>query len=218
MLFPSIFFSHRSILPLIKTLELDIVWFMKTPAFARHASLIVFLVGLNFVGVSLVSAQMNDDGQPPYLARTEPVTLGVVEEVVLNPWGVNFSARVDTGADLSSLDARDIVVHDKVVEFKLGRRWGSRRLKLPVVDWRRVQTAMGVEKRPVVEISICLGSKHFRTLATLKDRSEMIYPFLVGRSALSENFLVDPSRSKAAGSGCRSTSLASSQAASPAKE
>jgi hypothetical protein len=191
---------------------------MKTPAFARHLLLIVFLVALNSVGVSSLSAQMNDDGQPPYLPQTEPVTLGVVEEVVLSPWGVNFSARIDTGADLSSLDARELVVKNNVANFKLGKRWGSRRLQLPVVDWRQVQTAMGIEKRPVVEISICLGSKHFRTLATLKDRSEMLYPFLVGRSALNENFLVDPSRSKAAGSGCRSTSLASSQAAPPVKE
>ena len=191
---------------------------MKTPAFAKHLSLIVFLVVLNSVGVSSLSAQVNDDAQPSYSTEPAKTTLGVVEEVILNPWGVSFSARVDTGADLSSLDARDLVVKNNVADFKLGKRWGSRRLQLPVVDWRRVQTAMGIEKRPVVEISICLGSKHLRTLATLKDRSEMMYPFLVGRSALSGMFLVDPGRSKGAKCHCPDTTLATNEAPTPPKE
>jgi hypothetical protein len=63
---------------------------------------------------------------------------------------------------------------------------------------------MGIEKRPVVEISICLGSKHFPTLVTLKDRSEMMYPFLVGRSALKGGYVVDASRSRAAQPTCPS--------------
>jgi hypothetical protein len=100
------------------------------------------------------------------------------------------------------LDARDIVVRNDVADFKLGKRYSGMRLQLPVIEWRQIQTATGTEKRPVVEISICLGSKRFRTLATLKDRSEMIYPFLVGRSALSGTFLVDTSRSRAAQPSC----------------
>jgi hypothetical protein len=46
-----------------------------------------------------------------------------------------------------------------------------------------------------------LGSKLFLTPVTLKDGSEMIYPFLVGRSALG-GFLIDPSRSRAARPTC----------------
>jgi len=143
--------------------------------------------------------------------ESEKVTVGVVEDIILSPWGISIPARIDTGADLSSLDARDIVVRNDVAEFKLGKRYGSRQLQLPVVDWRRIQTAMGIEKRPVVEISMCLGSKLFRTLATLKDRSEMLYPFLVGRSALDGKFIVDPSRSKTAQPACPSLSSGGKQ-------
>jgi hypothetical protein len=100
----------------------------------------------------------------------------------------------------------------------LGKRYGALRLQLPVIEWRHIQTATGTEKRPVVEISICLGSKHFHTLATLKDRSEMMYPFLVGRSALIGNFLVDPSRSKAAQPSCSKPPLELSDLASSVKE
>jgi len=163
---------------------------------------------LNASGIELLQAQVIEDGQSFYSPRIESakITLGVVEDVILSPWGISFPARIDTGADLSSLDARDIVVRNNVADFKLGKRWGSRRIQLPVVEWRHIQTAMGTEKRPVVEISICLGSKLFRTLATLKDRSEMIYPFLVGRSALNGAFLVDTSRSHTAQPICSANS------------
>ena len=165
----------------------------------------------NTIGIDLLQAQVIEDGGSANSPRSESakITLGVVEDVILNPWGISFPARIDTGADLSSLDARDIAVRNNVADFKLGKRYGGLRLQLPIIEWRHIQTAMGIEKRPVVEISICLGSKLFSTLATLKDRSEMTYPFLVGRSALNGIFLVDTSRSRAAQPSCPAGSIAS---------
>jgi hypothetical protein len=172
--------------------------------------LIILVVMANAIAVDLLQAQAIDDnrGSPP---RNEPakVTLGLVEDVVLSPWGISFPARIDTGADLSSLDARDIVVRRNVAEFRLGDRYGRQRLQLPIVDWGQVQTSMGVERRPVVAISICLGSKLLRTPVTLKDRSGMAYPFLVGRSALNGSFLVDTSRSRAAQPSCPADAIVS---------
>jgi hypothetical protein len=164
----------------------------------------ILVAVLNAMGMGLLQAQVIEDGKSSNSPQSESakITLGVVENVLLGPWGISFPARIDTGADLSSLDARDVVVRDNVADFKLGKRWGSRRLQLPVVEWTRVQTAMGIEKRPVVEISICLGAKLFNTLATLKDRSAMAYPFLVGRSALNGVYLVDTSRSHTAQPTC----------------
>ena len=154
--------------------------------------------------VDSVQAQGIDDDKSGAPVRSEAakVTLGVVEDVILSPWGISFPARIDTGADLSSLDARDIVVRHNVAEFRLGAKTGGQRLQLPIVEWGQVQTSMGVEKRPIVAISICLGSKLLRTPATLKDRSGMAYPFLIGRSALNGSFLVDTSRSRAARPNC----------------
>lgn len=178
-------------------------------AFAT-AQVFIFLTALPCIGINLLQAQEIEESQCADEPQTEStkITLGVVEDVILNPWGVSFPARIDTGADLSSLDARDIVVHDNVADFRLGKRWGSRRIQLPIIDWRHIQTAMGVEKRPVVNISICLGSKSFQTLVTLKDRSRMTYPFLVGRSALRDFFVVDSSRSRVVQPHCSQVSLA----------
>jgi len=166
--------------------------------------LIILVVMTNATAIDLLQAQVIEDGRissPPH-SEAAKITLGVVEDVILTPWGISFPARIDTGADLSSLDARDIVVRQDVAEFRLGALYGRQRLQLPIVEWGHVQTSMGIEKRPIVEISICLGSKLLRTLATLKDRSAMAYPFLVGRSALSGSFLVDTSRSRAAQPNC----------------
>ena len=173
---------------------------METKLLVKFYCAILVAVALNSVGAGLLQAQVNEEVGVSNTPQNETgkITVGVVEDVILNPWGVSFAARIDTGADLSSLDARDLVVRNNVAEFNLGKRWGSRRLQLPVVEWTKVQTAMGTEKRPIVEISICLGSKHFNTLATLKDRSEMLYPFLIGRSALKGYYLVDASLSRAA--------------------
>lgn len=172
---------------------------MKKLTITRIVYLLLFLVGPNVNGGTLHAQQIKESQSLNSLGG-EPakVTLGVVEDVVLSPWGISFPARIDTGADLSSLDARDIVVRNNIAEFKLGRRYGGLQLQVPVVDWRHIQTSMGIEKRPVVALSICLGSKLLRTPVTLKDRSEMMYPFLVGRSALNGVFLVDSSRSNTA--------------------
>jgi hypothetical protein len=151
--------------------------------------------------------------QPPILAETEgsKITLGAVEDVILAPSGIRFPARIDTGAAMSSLDARDVTVRNDQAYFKLGSKYGDTRLRLPFVEWRYVRTAMGTEKRPVVEVAICLGPRILHTPVTLRDRSKMAYPFLVGRSALNGGFVVDTSRSRATQPNCPVGSIASNQ-------
>jgi hypothetical protein len=190
----------------------------RSPPLAKCLAGSLLFIVLSTSGIGSLEAQVNDDTQRAAPIEPPMITVGAIEEVILSPWGLSFPARIDTGADLSSLDARDLVVRNNFAEFNLGKRWGSRRLRLPVIEWRRIQTSLGTEIRPVVEISICLGSKLFRTPVTLKDRSEMLYPFLVGRTALSGKFLVDPSRSKSAKPTCAGPSVASSQSASQLRE
>jgi len=129
--------------------------------------------------------------------ESQKVMIGEVEDVILVPWTISLPARIDTGATMSALDARNVTVRNNVADFRLGKEYGDFRLQLPIVGWRQVRTAVGIERRPVVEVGICLGPKLIRTLATLSDRSQMTYPFLVGRNVLNGSFMVDTSRSKA---------------------
>ncbi len=133
------------------------------------------------------------------------ILVGEVEDILLVPWTILLPARVDTGATLSALDARNLTVENNVADFTLGKKYGEFRLHLPVVKWLEVRSAVGTERRPVVEVGICLGPKLVRTLVTLSDRSEMIYPFLVGRNILNGSFMVDTSRSKAVQPACFQT-------------
>jgi hypothetical protein len=135
-------------------------------------------------------------------ADADKLVIGQVEDVVLLPWDIRFHARIDTGAAISSLDATDLKVRNNVAYFKLGKRYGDLPMDLPIVGWQDIRTSEGSEKRPVVRLGICVGSKYINTLVTLNDRSKMVYPFLVGRSALSGNFVVDASQSNVAPPTC----------------
>lgn len=128
-------------------------------------------------------------GQP--LMAQEKITIGLVEEIILLPWGVKVPARIDTGAAVSSLDVRELTVKGKIAEFKLPPKYGGSRIRLPIVGWQKVRTAESRERRPIVEIDLCVGPKRLRARVNLNDRSQVQYPFLVGRNILKENFVVD---------------------------
>jgi len=125
----------------------------------------------------------------------DKITIGEVEEVILMPWGVRLPARIDTGAATSSLDARELKVKNNVAEFKLPKRYGGFELHLPVREWQCIRSADFKEKRPVVEITFCLGPKIVRVEVNLNDRSTVKYPLILGRNALKDYFIVDCERS-----------------------
>lgn len=121
----------------------------------------------------------------------ERITIGEVEDVILIPWGVKLPARIDTGAATSSLDARELKIHGNIAEFKLPKKYGGLKLRLEVLEWQNIRSADFRERRPVVEITFCMGPKLIRSNVTLNDRSTVKYPLIVGRNVLKENFVVD---------------------------
>jgi len=121
----------------------------------------------------------------------DKITIGEVEEVILMPWGVRMPARIDTGAATSSLDARGLKVKNNIAEFKLPKRYGAFEIRLPVIQWQNVRGADFKEKRPVVELTFCMGPKLLRVEVNLNDRSTVKYPLILGRNALKDYFIVD---------------------------
>ena len=132
----------------------------------------------------------------------EKVTIGLVEDVVLMPWKIRLPARIDTGAAVSSLDARSLKVIDQEVEFVLPSKYGGRKFRLPIADWHTVRSAEAKERRPIIEIELCVGPKLIRARVNLNDRTRMKYPFLIGRNILMENFVVDCDRTNCAPPKC----------------
>ena len=129
-------------------------------------------------------------GMQPLMAQ-ERITIGLVEEIILLPWGVKIPARIDTGAAVSSLDVRGLTVKGQTAEFNLSPKYGGSRISVPIVGWQKVRSAESRERRPIVEIDLCVGPKKLRARVNLNDRSQVQYPFLLGRNILKENFVVD---------------------------
>jgi len=126
--------------------------------------------------------------------------LGWVENAYLTDPGIELKAKLDTGAETSSLDARVV---------KRFRKEGKRWVRFAVTDpasgeefilvRERVRT-IGViqhdgskQTRPVVLMKVCIAGELLETEFSLIDRSEFIYPLLIGRTALSTFALVDSS-------------------------
>jgi len=130
------------------------------------------------------------------------IIIGTIEEIILLPWGVKLLARIDTGAAKSSLDARELTVLDDMVQFKLPQKYGGLQLRLPIIEWRHIRTPEGLERRPVVELEICLRSRRIRTEVNLTDRSMVKYPLILGRNVLKEDYIVDVKRRKTAPPSC----------------
>lgn len=127
-------------------------------------------------------------------AGQDKTTIGALEDVVIEPYGIRLQARIDTGAATTSLDARNITATGDTVSFNLPEKYGGTRISLPIVDWKYVRTSRSKDRRPVVEMDLCIASKRMRARVNLNDRSRMNYPMIVGRNILSENFVVDVSK------------------------
>lgn len=125
---------------------------------------------------------------------------GWVERVELLDGMLSVKAKLDTGAVTSSLDATGI---------NRFRRGGKRWVQFTVTD-PETGESMQLEKllernvrivrhdgehqrRPVVKMDICLGGFHRSVEVNLIDRSNFIYPMLLGRSALDGIALIDSS-------------------------
>lgn len=133
-------------------------------------------------------------------STTKKEILGWVEHVRLGKSRLELTAKLDTGADTSSLDATRIRRFkgrdgQRWVEFLVEEDKTGRRVRFKK---RRVRTAYIKEhqgpsqKRSVVLMEICLGEYLQEVEVTLVDRSDFVHPVLLGRNALEGLAVVDP--------------------------
>lgn len=134
-------------------------------------------------------------------ASGEPVLLGWKELLDLPQWGIrNLVAKIDTGAKTSALDVKELVhLDDGRVRFEvvLSRRDRSQTqvVETPVDSIKRVRSSNGqVQERIQVSTVIAIGGLRKTVILNLVCRKQMICRALLGRTALSQTFLVDPSR------------------------
>ena len=128
--------------------------------------------------------------------------IGWIEKVSFPEFDAVLDAKLDTGADTSSLHADSIQVligskGENVVEFRVEDHNGEYQiLQLPLSRRAKIKTKGGyLQVRPVVTLGVCVGAGFEEVEFTLVDRSHFDYPVLIGRNFLAGKFLVDSSRS-----------------------
>jgi hypothetical protein len=127
--------------------------------------------------------------------------IGAVEWARVDPSGLVMEARVDTGAETSSIHAEEIrrIERDgeRYVSFVLLDPATGTRVTLERRLRRRVAIKRSDEEnesRYVVELWVTLGNHHANIEVTLSDRDVFEYPLLIGRNFLTDAVIVDVSR------------------------
>ncbi|MBN2700472.1 MAG: ATP-dependent zinc protease [Methylohalobius sp. ZOD2] len=131
-------------------------------------------------------------------------TLGWIEKIQIEPWGVEVKAKLDTGALTSSLDAKDIQGFEregeKWVRFTVnlrdedsGKRV-SERIERPLYRKFIAKGAGGRVHRLVVLMKVCIGERLFQDQFSLRDRDDMLYPVLLGRRTIQHLGKIDVTR------------------------
>lgn len=114
------------------------------------------------------------------------------------PVANDIVAKVDTGAEVTSLHAIDIQINrsteGNTVSFN-APDLSNNRFTLPLVDQQPVKVSNGeTTNRPVIKLNLKVKNKVLKdVLVNLNDRSSMDDAMLLGQNALEAgNFLVDP--------------------------
>lgn len=131
-------------------------------------------------------------------------TIGPVAEVTETSSGLAFTARVDTGAAVTSLHCTpdDCVIRDasedplenlgKPVRLRVENRQGNRAwIETEIEDYVEVRSANGAEHRYRIRLPLEFNGVCKETIVNLNDRSAMTYRMLLGRDFLEGDFVVD---------------------------
>ena len=128
--------------------------------------------------------------------------LGQEENVLIEPPGIVLRARIDTGAETSSIDARDIEVFERDgkgwVRFTLLDKKTNAPHTIETKVSRRVKIIQsslddGYDRRVVVKLKLKIGDFSDFSEFTLTNRDHMEFSILIGRNVLKDVALVDVS-------------------------
>lgn len=139
---------------------------------------------------------------PPPTQVSNKLVVGQLEQVWLPDPALALTARIDTGAETSSLDAHKIELFERD-----GKRWVRFEIINPVTNApesleRRLKRTVGIsqagttatKRRPVVKMGIIIGRSNQTAEFTLSDRSHLGYQALIGRNVLKDVMIVDVSK------------------------
>jgi len=135
--------------------------------------------------------------------------VGELEYIDIQELDTPFLARIDTGANTSSIHAFDVVVEGEqsdsdnmrnhighTVSFTTANELGEESKHTgKIVKVSRIRNAQGVERRYGVNLTLNWQGEKKEVTVNLRDRSKLNYKLLIGRNWLEGDYLVDVERS-----------------------
>lgn len=138
--------------------------------------------------------------QPSARADGTRAPVGLIETVRIQPEAIDIRAKVDTGAENSSVDTRDWETFERDgaawIRFTLRLDNGGRRtLERPLHRMADIHRAGSTQNRPVVLMTLCVGAVAREVEVNLSERPRLTYRMLLGASFLNGAYVVDVSQS-----------------------
>ena len=165
------------------------------------SKLTLLLCGVPF----LIGSAFADDGK----REKYPAVLGYIEDAFIGKLGLEMKAKLDTGADSSSVYAKDVEVYkksskDSWVRFRLvGKNGRSVRYNQNVISFVAIKLKTGgTQRRPVIHLPMCVGGVRGLAEVNLADREDFEYQLLIGREFLASRIIVDSAHTFAADEDC----------------
>jgi hypothetical protein len=134
----------------------------------------------------------------PAIAGQKKV-VGWIEKVRIYPGNFIVHAKLDSGAEYSSLHAANLTRFQRDgrpwVRFELDNRDGKKvTIERPLLREATIKRHyLKAQKRPVIKIGVCLGNLYKETEVNLVDRTGFNYRMLIGRKFMEGHVIIDPS-------------------------
>lgn len=125
-------------------------------------------------------------------------TIGSVEPIHITPMKSFILSRIDTGAQTSSIDAKNIKKFERdgakwvsfdIVNSETGEIQNFKKIIEDQIEIKRID---GNEQRIVVVLEIIIGKETIKEKFTLAERDKFSYQGLIGRNILNGRAIVDP--------------------------
>lgn len=133
----------------------------------------------------------------PKPAYNMPVA-GGIETLYVTPLQMPFQARMDTGAETSSVDAKNMRPFErdgeKWISFDIiNRKNGEKHhFEKRIKRKTKIVRPEASETRYTVNMNIKMGRELITAEFTLADREKFDYQVLIGRNIINGRFIIDP--------------------------
>jgi len=145
------------------------------------------------------------------VTATELSVIGWLEYVDIDGGDMQYEAKIDTGADVSSINADIIKEFTRNnldwVQLALVNKEGQRIiLEKQILRYAKIKRKQALPvKRPVISLGVCLGDQYRKIEVNLAKRKNFKYKLLIGRNFLRGTYLVDSSNTYTTQPGCNRT-------------